>query len=173
MALFQSNQSKFLLILIIGIIAVVTFRGIPILFKSSDTGNYIAIAALFIGAWQVQDARETKVEGAIAALRKELEDAIALVEGDSDRRDSYHDQQLLQIQQQLATLSQQSLSHQEDMRRLYDHIFENKDKIGDLGAMLAVLTKQGEIILAVNNMRSEFTKLQGEVEKVKATVNPH
>ena len=170
MALFQSNQGKFLLILVIGIIAVVIFNGVPY-FKSSDTGNYIAIAALFIGAWQVQDARENKIEGAIAALRKELEDAISKVEGDSDRRDSYHDQQLAQIQQQLASLSQRAESHQEDVRRLYEHIFENKDKLAEHGATLAVLGKQGEIILAVNNMRGEFAALKIEVEKVKGSVS--
>lgn len=169
MGLFQNifSHNKLLVIIIIGFIAALGFHTIPFSFKPSDTGNYIGIGALAIAVWQVQDARENKIEGAIASLGKELEDAISKVESDGDRRDSYHDQQLSQIQQQLATLSQRAESHQEDVRRLYDHIFENKDKLAEYGAVLAVLGKQGEIILAVNNMRSEIGRLQGEIEKVR------
>lgn len=168
MELFRSNRNKLLLILIVGIASVVVFRLIPIAVKSNDIGNYVGIAALFITAWQFLDARESKIEGAIAAIRKELENAIYKVEKHGDLRDSFHDQQLVQIQRQTASLLQQSESHQEDVRRLYNYIFENKDKLAEYGATLAVLSKQGEIILAVGNMRSEILKLQGEVERVKA-----
>ncbi|MFN6560071.1 MAG: hypothetical protein RMY28_009705 [Nostoc sp. ChiSLP01] len=129
-------------------------------------GNYVAIAALALTVWQVQDTRESKIEGAIASVGKDLEEAIAKVEADSDRRDSLHDQQLSQIQQQLSSMQREVEFHRVDIGRLQDHIFENKDKLAEHGATLAVLSKQGEIILAVDNMRSEFKKLEEQIKQL-------
>ncbi|ACC81179.1 hypothetical protein [Nostoc punctiforme] len=170
MGLFQLIfKNKFLLILIAGLIVILFFHGMPFSFKPSDTGNYIGIAALAIAAWQVQDSRESKIEGAIASVSKGLEEAIGKVEADSDRRDSVHDQQLNLIHQQLTSLKEQSNFNKGDIGRLYDQIFENKDKLAEHGAALAVITKQGEIVLAIANMRSELGKLQADVEKIQST----
>lgn len=167
MSLSQSDRNKLLLIFSIGVIAFILFREIPLSFKSGDTGNYIAIAALLIGAWQIQDARESKIEGAIADLRKELENAISKVEKHGNGRDTYLEQHLYQIQQQIAPLGQQFLSHQEDVKRFYDHLFKSQRELSEYGAAIAVLGKQGEIILAVSDIRTEIAKLQKEVKAVQ------
>lgn len=121
-------------------------------------GIMLASIGLLIGGWQILLSQETSHDAKEAAITASL----TAIKKESDDRDRLHEQQLSDMKARLEAIAahldqhQQSLGHDGSLT----HILNIKDHLSELKAVVAVLSRQGEVI-------AKLTRLERDIQALK------
>lgn len=143
------DKKQFLLFLLAGISAsIIGFKG------GFQITEILSIAGLLFAAWQtligISSARESQINKIIEA---------------SDKRDFYHEQELSKLIIALADVQNKIEYHtnQPGHQIMVEQILQIKDTLSDLRAIVAVLSRQGEIALKMEKMQNEINTLKEKI----------
>jgi hypothetical protein len=161
------KKYKIPIIIFLFLTSVLLIHGIKLRREELSNLLGLGIGAIALGftVWStmlgVTGAEESKVD--------KIMDAIAKLREESDRRDVFHERELSQIQRELAAIVEQVQFHQNDIghKGTLEQLFGVKDELASHKATLAVLTKQGEILLAINMLKSDVAHIQEQLKKAE------
>lgn len=141
------------------------------LFKIHDnTGivaTVIALGGLLFTVWQTIITLDSGQENKLNKTKEEILKEIDEIRDYSNKRDFYHEQQLGLLNQYISEMRAHLDNHQKMLGHpdLVKEVLAVKDHVSDLRASVAAIGRQGEIIL-------KLERLQGEVSKLSAD-SPH
>jgi hypothetical protein len=160
-----------LIICIFFLLGLVLALIIKYLFKINDTvaiiGTVVALGGLSFTIWQTMLTLDSGQENKLSKTKDEILKEVDEIRDYSNKRDFYHEQQLGLLNQYISEMR----AHLDNHQRIFGHpdlvkeLLAVKDQVSDLRAQVAVIGRQGEIIL-------KLERLQGEVSKLSAD-SPH